>query len=284
VSRTGQEVFMNPRLHVAVVAAVLSLSPMDLPDVRAQDGSFAHGAVVVRDGRITLRAANQSLNSVLDEIARGAPPLAITLAPELEADRVSLAFANVPLDEGLRRILSGYDTFFSYAAAGRGATSSSLVGVWVFPRGGSRGLAPLDAVAWASDADIERRLTDPDPDIRIRALKALIDRRGEAAIGPVLTALAGEDEVVRAQVLDLASGGGLSIPVERLLALALNDPAPLIRLQALQLTPDCPELVVAAEAARQDPDPYVRLEAEAILARLAAASAPGATAKRDSQP
>jgi hypothetical protein len=88
----------------------------------------------------------------------------------------------------------------------------------------------------------------------------------------VLAALADPDEVVRAQVLDLALGSGLQIPSDRLAALVLSDPSALIRLQALQNAPEGPELTNLAAAAQNDPDRYVQMEARSILAHAAAAA------------
>ena len=204
----------------------------------------------MRDARLSVRATDQSVAVVLGAIARCAPRVAIHVAPELEADPVSIAFADVPIDEGLRRIVRGYDVFFYYVGA---QASPELGAVWVFQRGQGGALAPLDAVAWASDADVEKRLADPDPNTRFRALKAHIERRGEAAMAEVLTALADPDEVVRAQVLDLALGSGLRIPPDRWSALALSDPSALIRLQALQYAPDGPELASVAATAQNVP-------------------------------
>jgi hypothetical protein len=239
------------------------------------------GAVVVRDARVSIHAADQSLAMLLDAVARCLPPLAIRLATELEDDRVSIAFADVPIDEGLRRVLHTYDAFFYYAGA---ASSHVLEGLWVFPRGQGGALAPLDTVAWGRDADTEARLSYPDRGIRVRALEALIERRGEAAMDHVLTALADPDAVVRAQVLDLAFSNGLPIPPDRWSALALSDPSALIRLQVLQNAPDGPELASIAEVAQNDPDPYVQMEAKAILARVAAAAGDSANGRRVPRP
>ncbi|HEY7058294.1 MAG TPA: HEAT repeat domain-containing protein [Vicinamibacterales bacterium] len=229
-------------------------------------------AVVVRDGRLSVRAADQSLALLLRAISRCTPQLAISVAPELEADSVSIVIADVPVDEGLRRIVDAYDAFFYYGGA---PSSPAIERLWVFPRGRGYALAPLDTAVWASDADVDRRLADPDPDTRFRALKALIERRGATAIDAVLTALADPDETMRAKVLDLAFGRGLQIPPDRLTALVVSDSSALIRLQALQYFPDGPELVSVAEAAQTDPNPYVQMEAKAILARVAAAAAGG---------
>jgi hypothetical protein len=197
--------------------------------------------VVVRDARLSVHAADQSLAMLLGAIARCVPSLAIRVAPQLEDDLVSIGFAGVAVDDGLRQILQAYDAFFYYGGASH---PTVLQRVWVFPRGSGDALAPLDAAVWASDADVDRRLTEADPDIRVRAVKALIERRGDAAISAVLNALADPDDAVRAQVLDLALGNGLQIP---------------------------PELPTLASAAQNDPDPYVQMEARSILARLAVA-------------
>jgi HEAT repeat protein len=220
--------------------------------------------VLVRDGRITIQADKRSLGSLLRSIARRAS-LSISVAPELEAERVVIALSDVPLDEGLRRLLRGYDAFFFYAGS---QTAPELAAVWVFPEGRGRGLAPANVEAAASDADIEARLTNPDPETRIRAIAGLIERRGADALSAVLTALSDEDDQVRIRALQLAFGEGLDVPAERLFDLALNDRSPNVRLQALQTAPDRPELAVVAESAQHDPDPNVQNEARAILARL----------------
>jgi hypothetical protein len=226
------------------------------------------GSVVVRDARLSVHAVDRSLAILLGAVARCVPRLAIRVAPELESDTVSIEVRDVPLHEGVRQIVDTYDAFFYY----KGASSPPVLErLWVFPRGQGEGLAPLDAAVWASDADVERRLTDADPQTRLLALKALIERRGDAAMSAVLGALAEPDEVARAQVLDLAFGNGLQIPSDRLTALVLSDPSPLIRLQALQNAPEGPELANLAEAAQSDPDPYVQMEARSILARVTAA-------------
>ncbi len=228
------------------------------------------GRVVVRDGRLSVNAAGQSVAVLLGAVAHCMPGLAVSVASELEDEPVSLAFGDLPIHEGLRRIVRAYDAFFYYGTA---ASAPVLERLWVFPQGKGDGLAPLDATAWASDADVEKRLTDAGPDIRFRALKALVERRGDAAMGAVLAALADPDEVVRAQVLDLALGSGLQIPSDRLAALVLSDPSALIRLQALQNAPEGPELAILAESAQSDPDRYVQMAARSILARVAAAPA-----------
>ena len=245
--------------------------------VAAQDHGIAAGRgqgatafVRIHDGRLTIRAQNESLGELLRLVARRTN-VAITVAPGLEAASCSLAIVDVPLEEGLRRLVGAYDAFLFYAGAPK---EPRLAGLWVFPRGQGRASAPLDTVMWASDADVARRLADPDSNVRLRALEALIERRGQEAIEVVLAALADADESVRAQVLDLAFSSGLQIPPDRWSALALSDPSPLIRLQVLQLAPDGPELTSVAETAQHDLDPHVQLEARSILARHASVSAP----------
>jgi len=263
--QTGPEASERPPTG-AVAGGREAQRPHERPGSSCQQ---LDGAVIVRDARMSIHAADQSLAVLLGAVARCAPPLTVNVAPEIEDAQVSIRFTDEPVDEGLRRILRTYDVFFYYAGA---PASPALAGVWVFPRGQGQAFAPLNAAAWASDADTEKRLTDSSPDTRLRALKALIERRGEAAMDAVLVALADEDDVVRAQALDLAFGSGLRIPPDRLSALALNDPSALIRLQALQYAPDGPELAAVAEAAQHDPDPFVQMEAQAILARVAASA------------
>jgi hypothetical protein len=252
--------------------------------------------VVVREGRLSIRAENESLVALLSAVARHAS-LSITVAPELDADRVSIAFADMPIDEGLRRILREYDAFFYHSGAlGTPAevpaeaethrlTAPPLT-VWVFPRGSGRGLAPLSASAWVNDADLEAHLTAPNPGTRVRAIEALIERRGDEATSAVLMMLADDDDSVRARTLELAFGGGLEVPSDRVFDLALNDRSAVVRLQALQIASERPgpEAAAVAESAQHDPDPHVRIEAKAMLARLAARAAISSGAARPPQP
>jgi hypothetical protein len=281
VKRSAREVnYMREGIRAAMVISALWLwlTPMRAvgQESHRPTGSpcqAPEGAVVVRDGRVTIRADDQELIALLGELARCAPPLAVAVAPDLEAESVSIALADVPVDEALRRLVHAYDAFFYYAGA---QASPVLAAVWVFPKGQGRALAPLDTTAWASDADVEKRLADPDPAARLRGLKALIERRGEGAVEALLTVLANGDDVVRAQALDVAIVGGLQVPPERLAALALSDPSPIVRLQALQYLPEGAELARVAEAAQHDPDPIVQLEAKSILERLVVARSPKA--------
>lgn len=254
--------------------------------------------VVVREGRLSIRAENESLVALLRAVARHTS-LSITVAPELDADRVSIFFADFPIDEGLRRILREYDAFFYHAGApGTPAAevpaeaetqrlaAPPVTSVWVFPRGNGQGLAPLSASAWVSDADLEAHLTAPNPGTRVRALEALIERRGEEAMSAVLMMLADDDDSVRARALELAFGGGLEVPSDRVFDLALNDRSAVVRLQALQIASErpAPEAGAVAESAQHDPDPHVRIEAKAMLARLAAMAATSPGAARPPQP
>lgn len=220
--------------------------------------------VSVKDGRLTVNVRNQSLHQVLDRISRQAQ-IPIIEGDDFSSQRMTVAFENLPLEDGLRLILQQHDAFF-FVGVGKTPPATVQV-VWVYDRGKGRGIAPVPPEMWASSKEIEERLASPNPDDRGDAIEALVKRKGEQARELVLQALADPDDHVRARALNAATNE-MDVPSE-LLMQAMSDRSGDVRFLALRALTDRPEAQAAAEHARYDPNPVVRQEADEILKRLA---------------
>ncbi len=210
-------------------------------------------------GMLTFRAQNQTLRSILQQIAQKAD-VAIVLAEGVGEEKLSVEFQHYRLDEALRQILKGYDAFFFYGAHDE-KVPASLKAVWVYPASRGRGLKPVPPDAWAKST---------------QEIDALVRRRGRQSADAVQEALRDADEIVRTGALHRALHSGVQIPQELLIDLALNDRSMNVRLLALRALSGDPKLRWVAERALHDPSPSVSEMAQEILSELDAANAPAA--------
>jgi hypothetical protein len=236
----------------------------DLP-THANKPSDRGPSVTVKNGRLSIRIHNTALGRLMDEIS-GKAGIPIVLSEDLGSQLVSTDFQDVPLDEGLRQILSKYDAFFFYGVDEQ--EPSSLKTVWVYPKGRGRGIAPLPAEKWASTKDFEAMLADKDPEVRGRAIETLVQRKGEAALDAVLKSLQDPNDQVRTRALYGATKAGVQVSEAVLNNLAVNDASPDVRFLALQGLSNGPEARQIAEGALEDPSEPVRVLAREILTRL----------------
>ena len=230
--------------------------------------------VIVKDARLTVEAQDVALQWVVDEIAKQAD-LTIHGTGLLGGLTISTRLESVPVDQGLKELLQGFDVFFLYTPVNDRPTS--LRSVWIYQRGQGTLLVPVPAEQWASTSELERGLSDPDPEVRALAIESLVERWGERALDKVLQALLDTDNYVRERALDAAAGAGLELPAQQLQILASADTSDEVRRLALQNFADHSEVSVSdvralLEAARFDPSPAVQKEAEQILKSLERAS------------
>lgn len=226
-------------------------------------------SITVKDGRMTVYVENRPLEWVLEEISRKAS-LAIVRGGSVGSERVSARFRDLPLDEGLRQILSEHDAFFFYGVWKK--STAALRVVWVYPKGRGQGLAPVPPEEWASTEELQREVrTNPDPAARAQAVEALVERKRDGARDVVLGALQDSDDEVRTRALYGALSAGVTLPADSLAAMALNDQSSKVRflaLEVLAVDPGTVDLRAIAEQARNDPNPLLRKKAEEILGRF----------------
>ncbi len=224
--------------------------------------------ITVKDGRLSVRGYNRSLEWVLEEIAR-AGRVAIIRAEGVGGQHVSVQFQDLPFDEGLRQILQEYDAFFFYGGVKK--APASLRAVWVYRQGQGQGLAPVPPESWASTKELGGRLTDPDPEARSRAVEALITRTGAQTLDAVLRALEDGDDRVRTRALYGALWSDVPLPADTLRGLLREDPSPDVRFLALEALAKQPHVEAIAQLTLSDPSPQVQQKAQEILRRLHAA-------------
>ena len=229
-------------------------------------------ALRIREGRLDLKVRQRSLDSLLESIEQASGvPIFATL--ESGGAPVSIEVKDVPLDEALRKLLNDYDAFFLYTA--QTGAPARLAAVWVYPRNRGRRIKPVPAELWASTRELEADSADSDPDVRSRALMALIERQGQGARAAVLRALEEDrDPRVRSRVLNTALARGVELPPAMLMDL-LSDTSETVRFLALEALAEHPDAIGVAQRAVNDPSEHVRNKAGEILRRAEARSRSG---------
>jgi len=254
-----------------VVVAALCCAATAIAQERAPQPAPSASRVTFNDGRLTVSARSAALVDVLAQVSKVAR-LAFVAVDDLSTARVSAAFENLPLEEGLRLLLKDYDTFVYFGVGQRPPSSPQVV--WVYQPGRGRGVAPVPPEAWASTGELRQLLTtSPDPDERAEVIESLIDRSGDRAQDAVQWALGDVDARVRSRALYAAINSGVELSAE-LLMQALNDVSRDVRFLALEGLAAGPEARAAAERARSDLDPAIQRQAQQILERLTSATRP----------
>src|SRR4029450_14151948 len=112
------------------LALLLLWSLAGRPAAEGPQRASPPAAVSVRDGRMSIRATDAAVGSVVADVARKAGPEVKGTVP---ADRtVSAAFDDATLDEGLRRLLGDLSFALVYGQDGRLRT----IGLRGGPQGG----------------------------------------------------------------------------------------------------------------------------------------------------
>lgn len=226
--------------------------------------------ITVADNRLSVQAQNRSLAWILDEISNqsGIP---ILLSDGIKDQTVSIRFQDLPLDQGLQALLKTLDAFFFYGA--QGSSPAALMAVWLYPQGQGSRIVPAPPETYASTAEMQQHLSDPDPDARARAVEVLIERLGTRALDAVLPVLEDPDEQVRYRTLYQAIQSDLALPKDLMRRLVLSDPSPVVRFIALDAVANAPDIDPAqlreiAELALNDLSEDVQEQAQGILAEL----------------
>ncbi len=233
----------------SVNTSTQSIKPSDLKS----DISFTNE-------RLSVNVERRSLARLVEEISDRAG-IPVMLAGKITHQLLSVNFRDLPLDQGLRQIFANYDSFFFYSVDEQGI--SRLRAVWIYPKGGGQGIAPVPAEKWASTNELQGMLSDKDPDVRGRAIETLAERKRQAALEAVLKSLQDDDGQVRVRALYGALKADMEIP-EAVLSNLLNDTSPDVRLVALQALAKSPNARPIAERALNDSSEAVRALAHEI--------------------
>ncbi|MBI4562434.1 MAG: HEAT repeat domain-containing protein [Candidatus Rokubacteria bacterium] len=242
--------------------------------------------VAVRQGLLTVNVRDRRLADVLRVIGAQAG-VRVVLLGDLDTS-VTQSFNDVPLDEGIQRLVRGYSLALIYGAARDPAGANVLTEVWVI------GSSPVEKVQMNTDAaedaspkealptparrrdtpttaDLIRTLSqDRDPRVQARAAKALARIGGPEAAAALRAALADQEASVRieaARALGKVEGADA---VQALRGVLSADSDPRVRqavVQALAALPGEEVEKVLEAAVRSDRDGSVRQEATRALAR-----------------
>jgi hypothetical protein len=224
----------------------------------------------VVEGRLTLKVRNARLGWLLSELTKQVR-LVVQVGQGAGGELVTMDLQDVPLDEALRQMLRNQDAFFFYGSSTK-QDPSVLQVVWVYAKGKGQGLQPVPPENWASTKDLEAGIANDDPEVRLNAITAFIDRVDSAVAMPVaLHAMTSDpDAEVRAMTLYAARSKGLKLPPEVLSGLLVADSSESVRFLALEGLARDPNARFYAETALRDPSPHLRHKAQEILNQLEA--------------
>jgi len=247
----------------------------------------------VRGNLLSVQINQASLREVLGALARQIP-LTVTAPSPVLQDRVTMTFTNVPLEEGIERILQGrqFALISTRASDTQGLPAQAKVLEIVVlnsadspsPMASLETLAPSPlpvrraALKFFQEEDPLnylkwKAIQGPDADTRLAALERLSERGDEGEVlETMVTALEDEAPEIRAAALELLEDQGETLPLAPVARMAREDDNPELRMQALEVLGDLePELAVGPLIqALQDSDPEVREFATDLLEDLRA--------------
>lgn len=250
------------------VATAQQSAPVAAHAATAATSAQKPPAVSVKDGKLTVRAHEWRLQSLLDEISRQIS-VAFVDDDAVGSWKISAQCQDLPIDEALRQILTKFDTFFFYGVDDN--LPARLKVIWIYPKGRGRGFVPVPPEKWSSTRDLEQRLAAGDPEERAATLEALVERKGAQAMVEIRYGLEDMDEHVRVHTLYAALSAGVELPAETL-ARALADVSADVRFLALTALADRSDARTIAKRALEDSSPHVQAKAQEILTRLDAAA------------
>lgn len=249
----------------------------------------------VHDGLLSANITNAPLREVMAELARQVP-LRVFVADDVSDDNISVTFENLPFETGLRRILQGknYLLIHERSPSPSAENGLSVAQIRVMPAGEAGPLPEIGAEATPSPMDIPATVEQPQtslaelmtealqaeqPDARVDALQALVNRQQEGDVWPtIVAALGDQDPIVRRVALVLLEQAQASIPVEPLARMALADPDAELRMEALRHLVEAQGegALTYLQQAVQDPDPRVSAQARNLLEETLAGPGAGA--------
>ena len=230
---------------------------------------------------LTVDVKDTSLQELLQEIARQSGLIIVGYGSS--AERITIEFHQLPLEEGLRRILRHQSFAVEYARLTTEESRSTVLRpkrLWILSRAkngspvqttlvdNAKAGYSLEDVATDSPK-IEAALTSDDALDRMDAVEALGESGRPEAVVPLSLALEDEDEDVReAAITALANIGGDE--AAQALAIALQDKDTSVREEAVEALAEIggDEAAQALAIALQDKDTSVREEAVEALGEI----------------
>ncbi len=206
---------------------------------------------------------NLPLRDVLEKLSR-LTDIEVSLEGSVGDESVTVEFKNLPLEDGIRRILQGKSFALTYTQTSFSKGHAALpkvVGIRVVPKGAGQSInkESADSVIPFSSSDTRER---PPESLEARTREALPPPESATASG-----LRDQDPKVREAILEKLGQTGQTVPVEPLAEMALTDASPALRMDALELLAEKggDAALDSLKQALQDPDPGVRGLAQGLL-------------------
>jgi len=213
--RQSPDAIMSRRSFCVVILLVLLLSVLPL-NAQVIQNPPSTLSVSIHDDRLTVNIDHATLAEVLAELARQAD-LRVSLSESAGKQVISRSFRDLPLEEGVERLLVGHSHAVLYEEApsppgassvkkireiivlsDEAAPSSQLTDRPAAREPNLNSGVDVDAMARVSAA-----LQDPDPGVRLKALEEWAQHPGGYSIDPLTQALVDPDESVRARAQQL---------------------------------------------------------------------------------
>ncbi len=231
----------------------------------------------VRGDRLSAKLDKVALQDVLAALAQQIP-IAVSFKGPVGQKPIATTFQDLPLEEGLRRILQGQEyaiIHMSPQVVSRPGRVEGIREILVFSRPGAGSGDQWTQLAQKrapSFEDLRRQaFKSPNPGDRAVALEELRGMGEDDEIVPILTrALQDKDSGVRQLALELLEDTLAPLPQEPVAQIALKDRNPRLRATALNLLAYRGEenAIGTLKNALQDPDSRVRETAATLLDEL----------------
>jgi hypothetical protein len=264
-------VLLSARIMACLILAAPTVNISTAPPVQAAPASAIQ--VTIQQGLLTVDVQDVPLTDLLRIIGERAG-FGVTIHGTVKAP-VTDSFTDLPLGEGIRRVVGGNGLVLIYAPSQGGGSAGVPTEVWVY----AMGPRPREQVAQA--------LAHPDSSARLEAVQSLLGRRDEdagVALAQILTQA--PDPMVRAQAATALGTLGGAQAADALVA-SLDDQDPSVRIEATRAI----TALKGDEAAHPlagvllgDQDPKVRLEAARALATFKSDEAHGVLKAADGDP
>ena len=242
------------------------------------------------DNLLSLNSKNVCLGTILQELERQAR-VTVHAPASLPQKGVSESFRELPLEQGMERILKGTNYLLwtkapKAAPAAQPAGAPGTVEIWIVPREPSSETAaigqtdvpadPLERAKRYLEADayelVEQARSAPDPKLRADAVALLVHAEKDAEVSEtIVSALHDPDPRVRKAALHIVGDLGPEAPgaLEAITKIARADESPQLRMRALRklFEEDYPPDVAknSVIGALQDPHEDVRNLARSLL-------------------
>ncbi len=256
----------------------------------SQNASAATNEVAVREGLLSVELRDAPLAHVLLTIGAQAG-FEVIIRGDLGAP-VTWSFTNLPLDEGIQRLLDDSSLIMIYAPSQGRVEPRQLLKVIALGAGGdaTAGTAPLAGRMPARETDVSQETVsvslNDDREDRLRAVQRLAIVPDAAATKDLTLLLSQDEDPLIRQIAAIALGNVGGAHAQAALTAALQDEDGLVRERAIQaLAKWGPEAVgPLVKTLMEDPDPAVRRQAALGLGRMSGFGALGALQAAQADP